>query len=357
MTGNIRTKLASSDAAQSLRMESSIADSFRSHNWPAQQGVYYTDADTGKFREIDVLSRHTLRRPVRTKGIGGPIINLYVLCECKSLSGLNILLKGGDVGSHETEVKSYWSGYEEHIRRTVDLTPKEAPYSNCNRDSLFSYYQRRAYPDEMELAYPLTLTQPPVDLVATAFRTTKDGSDENRSKSQSIDPVWNAIQSVLSSSRAVENRAINVADTNSQIFRYGWNSKELAQRVAFFYDLELARRIYFHPIIFSKARMFQIDEELKDVHTARLFIRNLNFDFEYIDLVSYDNASEYIDSMITHFEKHSKKAIRKTWDRLDDLGWQPGADSGRLSRALGVTNLTKKSKKNSRKTGRKSRSP
>jgi hypothetical protein len=99
MTGEIRTKLASSDAVASLKMEAFIANCFRARRWPAEQSVYFNDLETGKPREIDVISRQVLQRPQRAKGIGAPLINLSIICECKSLSGHNIIFLPGEIES------------------------------------------------------------------------------------------------------------------------------------------------------------------------------------------------------------------------------------------------------------------
>jgi hypothetical protein len=94
MTGDIRAQLASSEAAESLRMEAFIAGCFRQRQWPAERGVYYND----------------------------PLINLSIFCECKSLAGWNVLLAEGDVDkTYENRMICHWSGYEEYQRGGRDL--------------------------------------------------------------------------------------------------------------------------------------------------------------------------------------------------------------------------------------------
>jgi len=208
MSGDIQAKLASSEAADSLRMESFVATCFRSRKWPAEQGVYFTDGETGKAREIDVICRHVLERPARHKGIGAPIINLSVICECKSLSGWNVLLSKGApnplFGEFENRLIDHWSGHEEHVREIVELISQEPSYRNCDKNLLYSYFSRRAHPDDSQLAYHMRLLQPPVDLIVSAFRATKSGTDER----EKINPIWSAMQSVLSATKAAEARAV-----------------------------------------------------------------------------------------------------------------------------------------------------
>jgi hypothetical protein len=178
---DIRTKLGSSEAAESLRMEYFVARCFQKRKWPAQQGVYYNDPETGKEREIDVISRHVLQRPKRYRGTGVPIINISVICECKSLSGQNlILLKGNPDGFPENHLTNHWLGREKHIKELVEIIGQESYYPKSNRRRLYSYYSGRAYPEGLGIAHNLRLKPPPVALNATAFRETKGGQTREK---------------------------------------------------------------------------------------------------------------------------------------------------------------------------------
>lgn len=326
-------------------MESFIANCFRSHKWPAEQGVYFKDPITGKTREIDVISRHVLDRPIRHKGIGAPIINLSIICECKSLSGWNVLLLKGDFDSkHENRLMNHWSGYNSHLRNLVEEISQYPAYQNSNGNLLYSYYSRRAFPDEMELSYHMRLLQPSVDLIATAFRATKSGADER----ETINPLWSAIQSSLSATEAAKIRAVDTMKSYTTDFGPNVNKEiDLIHQNAFFFDTELTRRVFFHPVVFCKSRLFNIDQGMNEVRSARIFVRDLDFEFKYVDFVNFDGAADYIDAMLRHFEKQSRKSIRRTWDRLEELEWQPGQASNQLVRALGQSrhSRTKSTKK------------
>jgi hypothetical protein len=333
MSGDILKKLQSSDAAESLRMESFIADCFRSHKWPAEQGIYFTDPMTGKAREIDVISRHFLDRPLRRKGIGGPVINLSIICECKSLAGWNVLLlKGGFNPIYENKVMDHWAGHDEHLHKLVEEISEHPAYRNSNKNALYSYYVRRAHPDETQLNFHMRLLQPPVDLIATAFRATKNGADER----ETINPLWSAIQSSLSATEAARIRAVDTMKSYTTDFGpHSGKAADIIRQNAFFFDSELTRRVFFHPVVFCKSRLFQIDQDMNEVKSARIFVRDLDFKFKYVDLVNFDGATDYIDAMLRDFEKQSRKSIRKMWDRMEDLQWHPGQASNKLAQALG----------------------
>jgi|SRR3954452_1358121 hypothetical protein len=332
MTGDIQTKLNSSDAATSLRMESVIAHCFKSRNWPAQQGIYFKDSDTGKEREIDVISRHVFKgRQTQSE----PFINLSIFCECKSLSGWNILLAKGDIDPHyELRLLDHWSGSEEHIRELVNLVSNDPAYRECDKNLLYGYYSKRSHPDHFQLAYHSRLSQPPVDVIAAAFRATKGGPED----SDTFNPLWGAIQSSLSAVKAAQTRSIETTKSYTwQPSIFAGSRSEFLRTNATFFDAELLRRVFFHPIVFCKSRLFSLDSSLTEVHSARIFIRDLDFAFKYVDLVHFDSASQYINSMLDHFELQARQSLRKTKKRLRQLGWETGQAIKEFERALGVS--------------------
>lgn len=319
-------------------MESFIANCFRSRKWPAEQGVYFQDPETGKAREIDVICRHFLDRPLRRKGVGGPIINFSVISECKSLSGWNVILLKGDAHptfkEFENRVVDHWTGNEEYLRELIEQILQYPAFRNGDSNLLYSYYISRSHPDDMQLAYHMRLLQPPVDLVASAFRATKSGTDERETNN----PLWSAIQSVLSATKAAKIRAVDTMRSYTQDFSPRTNgSSEFVRNIAFSFDSEVTRRSFFHPIVFCKSRLFSLDDEFADVRSARIIVRDLDFGLKYVDLVTLDGAADYIDSMLSHFEKQAYNSIRKTWDRLDALHWEPGQASNQLAKALGLS--------------------
>lgn len=344
MNEDIRTKLAASEAAESLRMEYFVTNCFLERKWPAQQGVYYTDLETGKEREIDVISRHLLERPKRYRGTGAPIINLSIICECKSLSGQNLILQKGDADSlMENYVSNQWSGHEDHIRELVEIVGQDSYYPKPNRRQLYSYYSGRAYPEGRGIAHNLRLRPPPMALNVGAFRETKGGQTRER-ELDTASPFWSAIRSVLSATKAAEDRFVKAMRSyTSGRNPYSYDLRELVELDAFFFDAELLRVGCFHPVIFCKSRLFSLEEnEVRDVASARLFIRNLDFKSRYVDIVSFDTAESYIDQMVSHFETTSVSAIRKTWDTLKGLNWTPGQAFTQLAKAAGAKPKTNK---------------
>jgi hypothetical protein len=309
MTGDIRSQLAASDAAESLRMESFISGCFQRCGWPADRGVYYNDPETGKPREIDVVSRQILERPRRRRGVGAPLTNIYVLCECKSLSGWNILFSRGEIEDpYENRMPYFWSGHEEHILEIVEAVSKIPAFQCCNRNNLYGYYTDRAYPDGGAIACHTHLPPPPVELIATAFRETKGGSEGNRrfDGQGSNNPLWNAIRSVLAATNAAEARSLEIMRSYTMEIKSYLHDDALVESQAFFFDAELMRHVCYHPVVFCKARLFQLnDDGLNDIKSARIYVRDLSSKHKYVDVVSIDVAAAYIEQALSHFECHS----------------------------------------------------
>jgi hypothetical protein len=276
MTGNIRSILLSSDAATSLLMEMRIASIFEQHKWTAERGMYYTDPSTGKQREIDVYAAQTFDRPKRHTGTGIPLINMNVFCECKSLTGSNILLSQGALPKHsKNTVVDYWVGWDDLRKIVLEIAEQTNINEHAKIKALYDYALGRAYPDGGKaLSYAITMLPPPVDLIARAFRETKSGKiDSDHTPDQSrINPLWNAIQSVFSAVAAAKTHSRDTTLSYiQQEFRFQ-SVDEFIGLTAFFLDAELLRSGFFHPFVVLNARLWHLNEnQLDEVETARLY--------------------------------------------------------------------------------------
>src|ERR1700719_4920968 len=106
-----------------------------------ERGAYYTDINTGKPREIDVYVPRVLDRPKKSKGTGGPLLNLHIFCECKSLRGSNILLSQGPIPKDaRNTVMDYWVGNEDDLSHIVLEIVKQARIEDhANIKALYEY--------------------------------------------------------------------------------------------------------------------------------------------------------------------------------------------------------------------------
>lgn len=243
MNEEFRAKLASSEAADSLRMESFVAECFHKRKWPAEQGVYYTDIETGKDREIDVLSRHVLQLPKRGQHTGIPLINLSVICECKSLSDQSLIFLKGSIDHKlgENRLVDQWLT-ENYIAELIETFARDSYYPTLKKRQLYSYLIKRAFPDGGAVSQNLRLQAPPVTLIANTFRETKGGQNRDHDSRGTASPIWSAMRSVLSAMKAAEERYVGAMRSYiSGRNPHAYDPSELVKYDAFFFDAELAR--------------------------------------------------------------------------------------------------------------------
>ena len=255
------------------------------------------------------------------------------------LSGHNLIfLKDDTERSITDDVIHPWLGHGRQIIEIVETVARNAHYPNVNKRALYSYYSGRAYADGRAITYNLRLPPPPIGLIAATFRETKGGHVRDKDEGQAVaSPFWSAVRSVLSASRAMEARFIETMRSyTSDRSPYGFDLKELIQSDAFFFDAELMRMGCIHPVIFCKSKLFSLEgDQIQNIQSARLYIRNLDFESRYVDIVGFDAATTYVDQLTSHFEKTSSNAIRTTWNTLESLDWKPGQASEKLAKAVG----------------------
>lgn len=345
MTGDIRDILAKSDAARSLRLEKRVAGSFRAHQWPASQGVYYQDAETGKQREIDVYSQRLLDTPRKHEGIGAPIINMAIFCECKSLHNSNILLAPDDTDEHDNiGVSTYWVGKEDELVGVVERLAEE--YSlTAQRDmrTLYDHVIGRAYPDDgTAVLAPTHMNAPPVEVVATAFRETKGGRES--AEQGKISPTWGAVRSSLSAidGGLARARFLSLDYVHGSLSQFT-PEKERVEHTSFFLDAELSRSTYLHAFVVLGAKLWVLrDAEVREVKSARIIVNGIGSGTRYVDIVNEDHLDQYMADMTAHFEAASKAHIERKWNRIEEAGWFPGEATTELLAALGISGESEK---------------
>jgi hypothetical protein len=321
-------------------MEKRIADVFALHKWKAERGVYYTDRSTGKLREIDVYAAQVFERPRRVKGTGAPLVNLDIVCECKSLGGSNIIFSNGSVPEHCNNSMSYWIGND--IVKFVTMTAEAYGISDKKKlRNIYAYASERAYPrGGMALRSPVNIPPPPVSIIARAFRETKCGkiSKDKVFGKNGISPLWNAIMSCLSTMDSLRNRTAEnvmqwVHDDNSAFY----DVNKSAEFASFFFDAGLMRNSFFHPFIVLNATLWNLAEsQLDSVESARLYIADINGKCVYVDVVNEAYADTYIESMVSHYKSASKRSIAGVWRLIEEIDWSPGQAEQEFKKALGL---------------------
>ncbi len=340
MTGNIQEILAASDAAKSLQMERKISDIFTSRAWDSDRSVYYRDSNTLKHREIDVLSRKMFQNNKDKQSTSNPTINVSIICECKSLFGSNLIFSDGKIPSYSMPVvDNYWAGFESEIKDiTENITETIGKQSRFGE--IYQYFLGRSHPDGSAIASPMHMPPPPVEIISTSFRETKGGkiSTENGEDGKRISPAWSAIQSILSAVDAskLQSKSVSLDYIHGAEMKI-YGSKFFVENVAYFFDSEVFRNSFFHPVIILNAKMWHLDNSsLNSISSARLFINNIDHELRYVDIVHEDFAESYIETCTSHFERQSQLAIAGFWAEIEAADWAAGEEKQKLAKALAL---------------------
>ena len=335
MAGNIEEILFSSEAARSLLMEKRVADKIRAAHWDAKTGIYYKDSDTKKLREMDVFGVQAFDKPRKSDGMGAPVINLYLNCECKSLSGSNVLLLPGEITDPlQISGMPFWLGWE--LERVVTNIAEQARITDLRKiKRLHDYVTGRAFVGSIAaVKRGVSMPRPPVDIIAWSFRETRGGEHEDDSSGNRNQPtpVWNAIRAATDAALAVRRKAIET----SLDWVYGLDLKfygtgKFAHFAAFSLDAELFRNVFFHSFVVLDARLWRANpNDISEVKSARLYLSDIDHDNNYVDMVNSKFLDEYIDAMVKHYLKFSRRSISKQWALMKEIGWEPGQDERKL---------------------------
>ncbi len=309
-------------------MEIKIQELFRTNGWDTKLGFHYSDQETKKWRECDVLSSDTFK--TTNSAIGAPLHNVYVACECKSLSGFHILFHHDPKLEKKHWLDMHWCGSEIEIARFTRYVCDELEITDRNhRKKLRDFLYKRAYEDHPADRYP-RIYLPDANCVSSSFRETNIGNEREGSSSV----IWNTIMILRSQTddhnAMCQNRPIDLVGQSNDIKLRNLN--EVIDSINFFYNAYLLRYIFFHRVIFVRANLWNhdIDGNLSPVISTRIDIQNRTHSFFSVDIVSFDHAEIYINNFVHNTRKQATRSVKKLlqlvhkheWDtrvRIDEL--------------------------------------
>ena len=76
------------------------------------------------------------------------------------------------------------------------------------------------------------------------------------------------------------------------------------------------------------------DQDLKEIDSVRVYLKNIDGDSFYVDIVSEKAALTYLSSMCSEFERNSRRSISRLWRDIDGLVWEPGQKENELKEAI-----------------------
>lgn len=321
-------------------MERRVEAAFSERKWNARSSVYYKDLMTGKLREIDVLARSAFQLPDHKRYTGVPTVNSFIVCECKSFGGTNILLSEGGDGLIPLRMDEVWIGREEETGDILQTLLSDNEIEDRTvAENIYEYLVKRAYPESVEISRDLRIPLPPVEFIAGSMRETKSGDMKHRSDESSA--VWGAISALISSSDALKLRARE----SPKSFINTMNGKfvslpSVIRKFAFFYDAELLRRSHFHSVLFVRCPLWKLSEHgIELIKSARIMLPMADGFDRCVDIVSEDVYETYIQNLCSHVDECAMKALAICNDRLNELSWCAGGGEAELCAILDVQPL------------------
>ena len=239
-------------------------------------------------------------------------------------------------------MQSYWLGRDQELQDiTMKIALDTGIVDHARIKELYSYVIGRAYPyDGPAFIKPVQMPPPPVDLIARAFRETKGGKfNDDSSDLGRISPVWSAIRSSLSAVKS----AIEVSRRTSLGWVHGiqpvfYGLDDFKRSAAFSLDAQLLRYCFYYPFITLNSKLWHLREDkLEEVNSVRLYVSTIEHESSYVDIIHEGSVEQYIDSMISHFDKNSRRSITGLWKMIDELGWAPGKEEEAFGKILGLS--------------------
>jgi len=293
MNNELIVKLNKSEAVSSLNIEKEIHSCMKKHKWDPIRSPYFKDTQSGKYREIDIIARHSY------EGLSDKntalLVEMILVVECKSLSGYHIIADGKiKLGKYDKDhLHTIWLGYEldSPFSKTNEILDK-TQLSKSAKDKVIKSLSGLMYPKHNSVYK--NLTPAPFNLARfTAFRETNLGTIKEIDNSV----MWKSFMSLNSVAESFDS------------FQWGrieedllWHCKNEKSDLGFKKRANslsfqvLNKYIGIHKILVVDANIWANDKMIKPLPYFRFMQRNI-----------YGTMDQWIDVVnVTHINKYMK---------------------------------------------------
>jgi hypothetical protein len=287
--GTIEQKLINSHAVNSLSLETLVYDKFKKLKWNVAHSPYYIDAETKKFREIDITARKYWRSP---KSIDLTCAVNFIV-ECKTLKDYHIIASNRLEHKVGTDLIHCWIGQDVYTNysKSIELLTKNN-ISNDRIRNILKELNSYCYPEVTFRFYEYNVTSFDIP-VFNSFRETNIGTTKYLDNSV----VWKSFQSLYScvdayNSLVWEGIDYHLYDVERENLL---NEEERAEELKKMLLLKAGHMIYLHPILVIESNLWEVvNKKLKKLKYLRLIFQKLFEDELWIDIVSKDHLDEYL---------------------------------------------------------------
>lgn len=305
----IKEKLLSSSAVNSLMLENKVYNLFSKMKWQVWHSPYYLDIISGKNREIDIKAS---KYWISTKGDNFSC-RLEIIVECKSLKDYHIVVSnenkktqfqlpegwiGNDSNSHYQKLKEILNqndlpnkSIKEIIKKVDSYCVPDVTYRNV--DYLFDAFEIRAF---------------------NTFRETNIANTKDIDNSV----IWKCQQSLNSCIKSFENLCWNNVDYSIKSDIYDLELHEiLIDKIIKSITEEANYKKVVHPIVVIESNLWELKEgNLETIKYFRLCFQQLFDDEFWIDIVHIDFLEEYLQNIKTYEKTLKSKGLS---DNLEDI--------------------------------------
>lgn len=306
---SLSQKLYCSPAVNSLKLETSVYDSFKKLSWSVQHSPYYLDNESKKFREVDVIARklwHSSKEINLT-------VDFHFIVECKSIKDYHIVVSNRQEYEHSNSFREAWIGQDSyaHYPLTTQLLKKNEVSADkmhwiieqlnefCFPGSSFLFSKYQVDPFEIP--------------VYNSFRETNIGNTKELENSV----VWKSFLSLYSCIHKFEEFIWDGIDYSiHRIDRKDIVTEENKAEELLKMLLIKARDMnYIQPLLVVESHLWQVaDNGVSELKYLRLLFQKLFEDEMWIDIVNKDYLDEYLEKTLQYdlaLERHNFRCFNK----------------------------------------------
>jgi len=307
---NLEEKIIKSASWNSLLAERQVSDILSKHKWHSVHSSYYTDPDTKKLREIDVIARQTWIR--KSKNISN-YAQLALVIECKSAAGYHVITSTIDEPKWATPHK-VWIGTENEFELPVTKALVTAGLCDDEITKVLNIFKKKAYPNHAMKGRSLVIAPLPAPFHTCGYRETNFGSEKELDNSV----VWKAHLTLSSTLRSMRDGNIDIALADLPLFVEGARRHKLdvVQEAADHLFIGLSFIYINHPVIVIDAPIWAINSDKPQRIDWCRFHRQSAYGHSdwWFDLVNSEAFPSYANDITCHYAKAFRQA-RATLDR------------------------------------------
>jgi hypothetical protein len=298
-TTELERKITQSPSWSSLQAERRVAHILADMKWAAVQNCFYTDPETQKLREIDVVAHQSWKR---TRGGTRTYGHLWLVLECKSAAGYHILISPIPEPS-PTRPHTIWVGESERYEVPIAEALRGEGLTDEEIARVMTAFRRRAYPGGGMRVRPMLVGPLPAPVHAGAYREHNMGSEKDLDASV----VWRAHLTLSSAMRSfeIERLELGLGDLPMAIKEARQTGQSLITATTNHFLVPLSFLALCHPIVVLEAPLWTIENDRpKQIEWCRFHRRSAwgRSDW-WFDLVSADNFVEYARKLTDYYAR------------------------------------------------------